>query len=108
MDGSRKQTEDCGESIASHAPSSPGGAFHTPNRGPRIRITRDDMPRITKNSVNWQKHAPTKNCANCKHIERIEKKNYYGTSYLAGSRCTLNGWKTGTLAICDKWAEKAE
>ena len=43
MDGSRKQTEDCGESIAPHAPPSPGGAFHTPNRGPRIRITRDDM-----------------------------------------------------------------
>lgn len=29
-DGSRKQTEDCGESIAPHAPPSPGGAFHTP------------------------------------------------------------------------------
>lgn len=43
MDGSRKQTEDCGESIAPHAPPSPGGAFHTPNRGPRIRITLDDM-----------------------------------------------------------------
>lgn len=40
MDGSRKQTEDCGESIAPHATPSPGGAFHTPNRGPRIRITR--------------------------------------------------------------------
>nr|DAF89913.1 MAG TPA: immunity protein [Siphoviridae sp. ctwHj1] len=28
---------------APHAPPSPGGAFHTPNRGPRIRITLDDM-----------------------------------------------------------------
>ncbi len=27
------------EEIAPHAPPSPGGAFHTPNRGPRIRIT---------------------------------------------------------------------
>ena len=65
------------------------------------------MKRITKSSVNWQKHAPTKNCANCKHVERIEKKGYYGTPYFEGSRCTLNGWKTGGLAICDKWTERA-
>lgn len=93
---------------APHAPPSPGGAFHTPNRGPRIRITRDNMPRITKNSVNWQKHAPTKTCANCKYVERIEKKGYRGIIYFDGSRCTLNGFKTGGLAICDKWTEKVD
>lgn len=51
MDGSRKQTEDCGERIAPHAPPSPGGAFHTPNRGPRIRITRGIMQKYRKKPV---------------------------------------------------------
>lgn len=64
------------------------------------------MKRITKDSVNWQKHAPTKNCQNCNYAERIEKAGYYGGTYLAGTRCTLNGFKTGGLAICDKWMEK--
>lgn len=66
------------------------------------------MKRITKDSVNWQKHAPTKNCANCKYVERIEKKGYLGKTYVDGSRCTLNGWKTGGLAICDHWQEKVD
>ena len=58
MDGSRKQTEDCGESIAPHAPPSPGGAFHTPNRGPRIRITRSNMENFkVGDTVQWASSA---------------------------------------------------
>ena len=58
MDGSRKQTEDCGESIAPHATPSPGGAFHTANRGPRIRITRDDMENFkVGDTVQWASSA---------------------------------------------------
>lgn len=42
MDGSHKQAEDCGESIAP-TPALPRRGFSYPNRGPRIRITRETM-----------------------------------------------------------------
>lgn len=71
------------------------------NRGPRIRITLDDMEQATKESVNWQEYAPARNCENCQYGRCIDVYQYV-------YRCVLNDWNTGALSICDKWTEKAE